>query len=231
MPRARKGDDLHHVPRVALHSIPWDSRQLREGATDVGAADAKVNGIAVLATDAGDLAAFRAWLTSERGFEPPDWDLFTIDIDTLTVISADGGQLVVDRWWDRRPPGRHVAPNPPRGRTPDVTSITARTTPNVATAHSERTRLLPARVSQPIVALSRWRAPAAAARGTSFDALPRPLGGMLPYTASILFAGAHQERLVPDAGTAGPANTLPVIAPRLEVRIILVLGECLEVLE
>ena len=99
MPRARKGYDLRRDPRVALHSIPWDSRQLREGAADVGAADAKVNGIAVLATDAGDLAAFRAWLKSERGFEPPeDWDLFTIDIDALTVISADGGQLVVDRW-------------------------------------------------------------------------------------------------------------------------------------
>ena len=53
----------------------------------------------MLATDAGDLAAFRAWLKSERGFEPPeDWDLFTIDIDALTVISAEGGQLVVDRW-------------------------------------------------------------------------------------------------------------------------------------
>ncbi len=48
----------------------------------------------MLATDAGDLTVFRAWLKSERGFEPPeDWDLFTIDIDALTVISADGGQL------------------------------------------------------------------------------------------------------------------------------------------
>jgi hypothetical protein len=27
-----------------------------------------------------------------------DWDLFTIDIDALTVISPDGGQLVIDRW-------------------------------------------------------------------------------------------------------------------------------------
>ena len=53
----------------------------------------------MLATDAGDLNAFRAWLESERGSEPPeDWDLFTIDIDALAVISADGGQLVVDRW-------------------------------------------------------------------------------------------------------------------------------------
>ena len=43
--------------------------------------------------------AFRAWLRAERGAEPPDdWDLSTIDIDGLTVIVADGGQLVVDRW-------------------------------------------------------------------------------------------------------------------------------------
>jgi hypothetical protein len=38
-------------------------------------------------------------LKSERGVEPPeDWDLFTIDIDGLTVISVDNGQLLVDRW-------------------------------------------------------------------------------------------------------------------------------------
>ncbi len=53
----------------------------------------------MLSTDAGDRAGFRAWLQAERGVEPPeDWDLFTIDIDALTIISADDGQLVVDRW-------------------------------------------------------------------------------------------------------------------------------------
>ena len=103
--------DLRRDPRLALHSIPWDSRQLRDGATDVGAADAKVDGTAVLTTDDGDLAAFRSWLGSERGVEPPDdWDLFTIDIDAVTVISVDGGQLVVDRWSTTR--GRHTARRP-----------------------------------------------------------------------------------------------------------------------
>jgi hypothetical protein len=39
------------------------------------------------------------WLRSERGVEQlEDWDLFTIDIDALTVISVDNGQLVVERW-------------------------------------------------------------------------------------------------------------------------------------
>jgi hypothetical protein len=99
MPRARKGQDLRRDPRVAVHSIPWDSRKLRDGAADVGEADAKVSGTAVLVSDAGALSAFRAWLKSERGVEPPkDWDLFTIDIDALTVISVDNGQLVIDGW-------------------------------------------------------------------------------------------------------------------------------------
>ena len=99
MPGARKGQDLRRDPRVAVHSIPWDSRRLREGAADVGAADAKVSGAAVLTTDAGERAAFRSWLASVRGAEPPaDWDLFTIDINELTVVFVDAGQLVVDRW-------------------------------------------------------------------------------------------------------------------------------------
>jgi hypothetical protein len=99
MPQARKGQDLRRDPRVAVHSIPWDSRKLRDGASDVGLADAKVSGTAALTTDAGERSAFRAWLTSERGSEPPeDWDLFTIDIDALTVVSVDNGRLVVDRW-------------------------------------------------------------------------------------------------------------------------------------
>jgi hypothetical protein len=99
MPGARKGQDLRRDPRVAVHSIPWDSRRLRDGADDVGEADAKASGRAVLTTDAGEVSGFRAWLRSVRGVEPPeDWDLFTIDIDALTVVSVDGGQLVVDRW-------------------------------------------------------------------------------------------------------------------------------------
>lgn len=99
MPGARKGQDMRRDPRVAVHSIPWDSRRLRDGAADVGEADAKVSGAARLTTDASDVSAFRAWLQSARGFEPPEnWDLFTIDIDALTVISVDGGHLVIDQW-------------------------------------------------------------------------------------------------------------------------------------
>ncbi len=99
MPGARKGQDMRRDPRVAVHSIPWDSRRIRDGAADVGEADAKVSGTAVLTTDATELSRFRAWLQSARGFEPPEnWDLFTIDIDALAVISVDSGQLIIDRW-------------------------------------------------------------------------------------------------------------------------------------
>jgi hypothetical protein len=107
MPRARKGDDLRRDPRVAVHSIPWDSRRVRAGADDGGAADAKVNGTASLTTNVAERAAFRAWLSSARGVEPPvDWDLFTININTVTVISADDGRLVVDTWSTTE--GRHA---------------------------------------------------------------------------------------------------------------------------
>jgi Pyridoxamine 5'-phosphate oxidase len=99
MPQARKGHDMRRDPRIALHSIPWDSRRLREGAGDVGPADTKISGIAELVTDTEVVAAFRTWLQSERGPETPaDWDLFNVDIESVTVISADTGQLVVDLW-------------------------------------------------------------------------------------------------------------------------------------
>ena len=73
MPRARKGQDLRRDPRVAVHSIPWDSRKLRDGAADVGQADAKVSGTAVLTSDAGDLSGVsrvvevRAWPRAAGG--------------------------------------------------------------------------------------------------------------------------------------------------------------------
>jgi hypothetical protein len=99
MPGARKGQHLRRNPAVAVHSIPWDSRKLRDGAADVGLADARVTGRAVLVDDPGDHASFRAWLRAERSAEPPDdWDLFTIDIDAMAVVFVDDGRLAVDQW-------------------------------------------------------------------------------------------------------------------------------------
>lgn len=99
MPGARKGDDLRRDPRIAVHSIPWDSRKVRDGADDVGLADAKVIGRAQLVTDDGEYAAFRDWLSARRGGEQPaDWDLFRVDIDTVAVVYVDDGRLAIDRW-------------------------------------------------------------------------------------------------------------------------------------
>ena len=99
MPGARKGGDLRRNPTVAIHSIPWDSRKTREGAVEVGLADAKVNGRAELVSDSPRREAFRSWLRATRGGEPPDdWDLFTIDVDDVAVVFVDDGQLAVDHW-------------------------------------------------------------------------------------------------------------------------------------
>ena len=87
MPRARKGQDLRRDPRVAVHSIPWDSRKLRDGAADVGQADAKVSGTAVLVSDADELSGFRAWLKSERGFEPPRTGIYSRSTSTRSRSS------------------------------------------------------------------------------------------------------------------------------------------------
>jgi hypothetical protein len=97
MPGARKGADLRRDARLALHSIPWDSRRVRDGVEDPGDADAKITGTAQLA-DAETGAALRDWMT-ERGYGPPDgFELFTIDIESLVVLFPRDGQLVVDRW-------------------------------------------------------------------------------------------------------------------------------------
>lgn len=99
MDGARKAQDLARDPRMALHAIPWESRRLREGATDPGDADAKLTGRARAVTDAAEQAEVLAWFKAERGFEPPPGgDLFKIDIDSLVVVSVDGEELVIDRW-------------------------------------------------------------------------------------------------------------------------------------
>lgn len=113
MPGARKGDDLRRDSRVALHSIPWESRRLRpegigneadvDGSSPSGSAldeaDVKVAGRAVLLEDVDEHARLMAWFVAERGFEPPGpSDLFRIDLTSVVVITVAGDQLVIDRW-------------------------------------------------------------------------------------------------------------------------------------
>lgn len=99
MDGARKAQDLARDPRMALHAIPWESRRTKEGAADPGDADAKLTGRAVPVTDPDDQARVLRWFKDERGFEPPPGgELFTIDIESLVVVSVDGEELVIDRW-------------------------------------------------------------------------------------------------------------------------------------
>ncbi len=99
MPGTRKATDLRRDPRMALHAIPWESRRLRDGATDPGEADAKVTGRAVPTDDPATVDRLLAWFKSERGFEPSEsGDLFRIEVEELVVIAVDGDQLVIDRW-------------------------------------------------------------------------------------------------------------------------------------
>lgn len=103
MPGARKGDDLRRDPRLALHAIPWESRQVREGAVDPGAGDVKLTGRGVLVTDDAARARVMAGFEAQRGFEAEPGgeapaDLFAIDLATVVAVSVDGDQLVIDRW-------------------------------------------------------------------------------------------------------------------------------------
>lgn len=98
-PGTLKGRDLRRDPRMALHSIPWDSRRLQPDADDPGAADAKISGRAILLTDTETIEAIHRSLAGERAAEPPEaFELFEIDIDSVAVMFPEDGRLVVDQW-------------------------------------------------------------------------------------------------------------------------------------
>ena len=97
MPDARKGQDLRRDPRMVLHSIPWESRRLRDGAADPGAADVKLTGAASLVTDPAVIGAI--FKTPAEDVDPAtSGDLFVIDVVGLAVISVADDQLVIERW-------------------------------------------------------------------------------------------------------------------------------------
>jgi hypothetical protein len=100
MPGSRKGQDLARDPRMALHGIPWESRKVKEGASDPGDGDAKLTGRAVRLGDGAEGARILAEYFAELGIDAPPGggDLYTIDLDTVVVVSVGGDQLVVDRW-------------------------------------------------------------------------------------------------------------------------------------
>ncbi len=98
MPGARKGTDLRRDPRLALHSVPWESRRVADDVAPV-AADAKLTGHAVLVTDTAEIGRVMGHHQDTTGLEAPtESDLFRIDIQELVCISVEDDQLVVDRW-------------------------------------------------------------------------------------------------------------------------------------
>ncbi|HEY4376557.1 MAG TPA: pyridoxamine 5'-phosphate oxidase family protein [Acidimicrobiales bacterium] len=99
MPDARKGRDLKRDPRMSLHSIPWESRKVRDGREDPGEGDAKLTGLAVVVTDPAAFAAVAAVQGGEHdASSPPDYDLFRVDVLDLVVVAVADAQLVIDRW-------------------------------------------------------------------------------------------------------------------------------------
>jgi nitroimidazol reductase NimA-like FMN-containing flavoprotein (pyridoxamine 5'-phosphate oxidase superfamily) len=100
MPNSRKGADLARDPRLALHAIPWESRKVKEGATDPGPGDVKLTGRAVKLGDDAEGARILREYFAELGVDAPEGggDLYTIDLDTVVVVSVEDDQLVVDRW-------------------------------------------------------------------------------------------------------------------------------------
>jgi nitroimidazol reductase NimA-like FMN-containing flavoprotein (pyridoxamine 5'-phosphate oxidase superfamily) len=100
MPDSRKGADLARDPRVALHGIPWESRRVKDGAEDPGDGDAKVTGRAVKLGDEEGRRILGEHFADLGVDEPPEdgGDLYTIDLDSVVVVSVADDQLVIDRW-------------------------------------------------------------------------------------------------------------------------------------
>jgi hypothetical protein len=98
MPGSRKGADLARDPRLALHAVPWESRSLRDGATDPGEADAKVTARAVLlAPDHGRQLIARTF--ADRGIDqPPEGTVYRLELRSVAVVSVADDQLVIDHW-------------------------------------------------------------------------------------------------------------------------------------
>ena len=97
-PGTLKGKDLRRDPRMSVHSIPWDSRLLRDGVDDPGPGDAKVSGTASLVGPDG-IEAVRASLAGEGLRQPPaSFELFTVDISSIAVMYPEDGRLVIDQW-------------------------------------------------------------------------------------------------------------------------------------
>jgi hypothetical protein len=101
MPDARKADDLLRDPRMALHCVPWESRQAADGEQDPAAAgDAKLTGRAVDVTDRATIDRVVGARFEELDQEAPQaGNLFRIDIERVTTVRVEDEKHLVVEWW------------------------------------------------------------------------------------------------------------------------------------
>jgi len=106
MPNARKGADIARDLRIALHSVPWESRPPDPDGKAVPAADVKLAARAVRVTDAKRQAEVMAKFATARGLETDGLDqaesqqadLFAIDLVSVVLTGVADEKLVIERW-------------------------------------------------------------------------------------------------------------------------------------
>lgn len=90
MPNSRKGADLHRDPRLALHGIPWESRKVKDGATDPGTGDVKITGRAVAVADPAEVDRIFGQYWADLGIDAPpgEGELFIVELDSVVTIGV-----------------------------------------------------------------------------------------------------------------------------------------------
>ena len=94
MPDSRKGEDLRRDPRLALHSGSPDPDDANPTAW---LGDAKLTGRAVAIDDE---ASRRRYVDLQSRMPPGPFDLFRVDVESLTVIRIGDppDHLVIETW-------------------------------------------------------------------------------------------------------------------------------------
>lgn len=90
---ARKAQDLHRDPRLALHAATVD-RELKDG-------DARIAGRAEEIVDDAVKARVAAAIHEVNGFDPDvhgPWHLFRVDVTEVVFVEAGADALVIRSW-------------------------------------------------------------------------------------------------------------------------------------
>ena len=95
MPQSLKAKDLRRDGRFALHAATAD-KEMSDG-------DAKIAGVAIEVTDAGERAAFARGFAEATGYDPSetgDFHLFRLDVTEVVFLSIapEGDAMLIERW-------------------------------------------------------------------------------------------------------------------------------------